>query len=76
MHINYEDNIISVCTLGKKLPFEFSSYIEPFFKGELSNANQDGFGLGLYIVNEIIKKHNFVFKYKHSKGKNIFMICS
>ena len=33
-------------------------------------------GLGLYIVNEILKLHHFVFDYKHQDGKNLFIIAT
>jgi len=36
--------------------------------------NQNGFGLGLYIVSEIMKIHGFGLEYRHYDGKNIFIV--
>jgi two-component system OmpR family sensor kinase len=70
----YTDDKISVISNGEKLPHSFDKYLEPFFKGKLNSTNQKGFGLGLYIVNEIVTKHDFVFDYNHIDGKNSFEI--
>lgn len=56
------------------LKYDFEHYLEPFYKGALTEVNQKGFGLGLYIVNEIVKIHGFSLEYKHQNGKNIFTI--
>ena len=72
--IDYTDNKISIISIGNKLPFTFDKYIEPFFKGNFNEENQKGFGLGLYIVDKILKKHNFKFNYIHKNENNIFEI--
>jgi len=59
---------------ARPLEYEFRYYLEPFYKGELKSSNQKGFGLGLYIVNEILKTHDFLLEYEHKSGKNIFTI--
>ena len=63
-----------VSSQGEKLSYDFQEYLEPFFKGNLNEVNQKGFGLGLYIVNEIVVKHNFKFSYKYEDNKNIFIV--
>ena len=73
LEVIYSDNTISFVSDGKALKKNFSSYTEAFSKGEEPNSEK-GFGLGLYIVNEIIHKHKMNFHYKYKNGKNIFII--
>jgi two-component system OmpR family sensor kinase len=72
--ISYQNSAIYINSTGKKLQYDFDKYLEPFFKGDLNTINQKGFGLGLYIVNEIIKKHGFDFGYEYIDGQNSFII--
>lgn len=74
VHLNHADKKIYISSSGEKLKYDFQDYLEPFFKGNLNDINQRGFGLGLYIVNEIIIKHGFNFYYEYNEGKNIFII--
>lgn len=62
-------NSIEFHTLGSKLDQQLEFYIEPFSKGK--NAKQS-FGLGLYIVDNILKSHGLKFSYKHTDEINIF----
>lgn len=68
------DKKIYISSHGEELKYDFKEYLEPFFKGDLNEINQRGFGLGLYIVNEILIKHEFDFSYEFKEGKNIFII--
>jgi two-component system OmpR family sensor kinase len=72
--LEYKENSILVSSKGEKLKFNFDRYLEPFFKGDLNSINQKGFGLGLYIVSEILKKHAFKFDYIYEEESNIFII--
>jgi len=72
--IEYKDKKIYLSSHGDKLKYDFKNYLEPFFKGDYTQSNQRGFGLGLYIVNEILLKHQCKFEYKYENGKNIFII--
>lgn len=65
---------ISFVSLGEKLAFSLASYTEPFFKGEYNEVNSKGFGLGLYIINEIVKKHKAKLKSTYKDGQNIFIV--
>ncbi|MDD3835860.1 MAG: ArsS family sensor histidine kinase [Sulfurimonas sp.] len=62
---------IYIINEGKKLSRELDYYLKPFTQ-ELSQ--RDGFGLGLSIVNKIIKKHNFSLSYTHEDKDNIFCL--
>ena len=66
---NYD--IIEVTSEGKALENELSYYTEPFSQAEKRSS---GFGLGLYIVHNILQKLGYRLGYKHNDGKNIFMI--
>lgn len=62
-------NSIEFITQGKELEKGLKFYTEPFSKGK--NAKQS-FGLGLYIVKNILKAHKLDISYRHQNGKNIF----
>ncbi|WP_187647602.1 HAMP domain-containing protein [Nitrosophilus labii] len=64
-----KDNKIEVISYGERLKKDFSFYLEPF-KKEASS----GYGLGLSIVDIIVKKHGFSLFYRYLDGKNIFGI--
>lgn len=66
-------NKIEVRSFGKPLSEDFSFYIEPFSQGE---KRSHGFGLGLYIVNNILDKlgHEFRYHYNELEGINVFSI--
>jgi len=74
VYIDCEEQKIYFSSYGDKLNYDFKHYLEPFFKGDLNDINQRGFGLGLYIANEILLKHGFKFSYEYMDGKNIFAI--
>ena len=47
-------------------------YLQPFTKSTTQTAQS--FGLGLYIVDALLKKHNFSLEYKYIDGYNCFII--
>nr|WP_315014660.1 ArsS family sensor histidine kinase [uncultured Campylobacter sp.] len=54
---------------GERLSKELRHYVEPFTKGE---SAQKSFGLGLYIVENIIKAHKLALGYEYKNGLNVF----
>lgn len=54
---------------GERLSKELRHYVEPFTKGE---SAQKSFGLGLYIVENIIKAHKLTLSYEYKNGLNVF----
>ncbi|MDR2341655.1 MAG: ArsS family sensor histidine kinase [Campylobacteraceae bacterium] len=64
-----DDDSIKFVSSGEPLDKAFEYYLTPFAQG---NNKTKGLGLGLYIVDNIIKAHKINFTYKHKNGENIF----
>ena len=62
---------LEVISKGEKLQHPLSYYIEPFSQEEKRSS---GFGLGLYIVHNILEKLGCGLDYKYVDGYNIFII--
>ena len=73
IEIKVENNKILFISSGNALDEKLSYYTEAFIKGQ-SQHMEKGFGLGLYIVNEIVKHHDMTFTYIHKSDKNMFII--
>ena len=57
---------------GEKLKYPLSFYIEPFTK---ESPSKNSFGLGLYLVDSILKAHNQVLAYEYENGVNRFIFA-
>ncbi len=57
---------------GERLAHSLQYYIEPFTK---NNPSKNSFGLGLYLVDSILKAHNEVLAYEYDKGVNRFIFA-
>lgn len=70
-HVNITINAknIKFINKGEPLKQELAHYIEPFTKGEDA---QKSFGLGLYIVDNILRAHKLNLAYTYKNGLNIF----
>jgi len=62
---------IEVINKGEPLKHPLEYYFEPFKKEVVAS---EGFGLGLYITNYILKAHGCEFTYHHQDGENVFTI--
>jgi len=60
---------IKVSSVGKSLEYPLEYYLEPFTQEEKRNH---GFGLGLYIVNNITKRLGYKLHYYYRDGSNVF----
>jgi two-component system OmpR family sensor kinase len=60
---------IKVASKGKSLEHPLEYYLEPFTQEEKRNS---GFGLGLYIVNNVTKRLGYRLHYYYRNGSNIF----
>ena len=67
-----DENEILFINDGKKLLHPLEDYFEPFFMNE--DKSKEGFGLGLYIVNAILKANEYELKYIYENEENIFII--
>jgi two-component system, OmpR family, sensor kinase len=66
-----EQNIIFENS-GNELKYPLENYFEPFFSNE--DKQKDSFGLGLYIIFNILKANNYTLEYEYLDGINRF-IC-
>jgi len=57
---------------GERLSHPLNYYIEPFTK---DNPSKNSFGLGLYLVDSILKAHGQVLAYEYEKGINRFIFA-
>lgn len=72
--VSIDKNTVCISSIGDKLEAERLDFERAFNrKVEASNS---GLGLGLYIANQIFKKHGHTLKYKYEDGKNNFLIYS
>jgi two-component system OmpR family sensor kinase len=60
---------ISFISQGNPLKYELSHYLEPFTQDKISHSS---FGLGLYIVHNILKAHDLKFTYEYKNSCNYF----
>ena len=65
-----EEESIDFLSKGKQLEHDLDYYIEPFTQG--TNKKTKSFGLGLYIVDSILKAHKMQLVYEYKNGYNIF----
>ncbi|MCP4969773.1 MAG: HAMP domain-containing histidine kinase [Arcobacter sp.] len=70
VNIKTEDEDIIFENSGEKLKYDLEKYYEPFFANE--DKTQNSFGLGLYIVSNILKANNYSLIYEYKDGINIF----
>lgn len=64
-------NKIEVVSRGEALEHPLSYYTEPFSQAEKRSS---GFGLGLYIVHNILQKLAYRLEYRYEEGNNIFVL--
>jgi two-component system OmpR family sensor kinase len=73
-HIKIVMHNTELCFLsrGERLKYPLSFYIEPFTK---ESSSQNSFGLGLYLVDSILKAHKQVLAYEYKDGVNRFIFA-
>ncbi len=70
--IVYRNKELCFESLGERLQHPLSYYIEPFTK---DNPSKNSFGLGLYLVDSILKAHSQVLAYEYEEGVNRFIFA-
>jgi two-component system OmpR family sensor kinase len=70
--VRTENGFIEVISQGNALEHPLSYYTEPFSQAEKRSS---GFGLGLYIVDNILHKLGYRLEYRYDEEKNIFLIA-
>jgi len=65
-YIECDDGKLLFYSHGDELDEPLEYYLEPFTKTNIKSS--ESFGLGLYIVDEILKKHKYTFSYKYVNG--------
>lgn len=73
IEIHYDHNVVRVINEGAPLAEDINRYFQPFMRGCSDNMGES-FGLGLYLVDEVLKRHGFGFSYQYESGKHIFSI--
>lgn len=71
--VKTQDGKIIFENIARELQYSLEDYYEPFFSGENVKSNQS-FGLGFYIISNILTANNFKLIYKHDNGINSFII--
>lgn len=72
--VSIDKNTVCISSIGDKLEAERLDFERAF--NRRVEASNSGLGLGLYIANQIFKKHGHTLKYKYEDGKNNFLIYS
>lgn len=72
VHVRVEQQKVYIENIGEVLKMSIEEYFQPFVSG--SKALGSGLGLGLYIVENIVKLHGFDLVYQYVEGKHQFSI--
>jgi two-component system OmpR family sensor kinase len=70
--ISMNDEELMFESRGECLTHPLSYYIEPFTK---DNPSKNSFGLGLYLVDSILKAHDQVLAHQYNDGVNCFVFA-
>lgn len=72
VYLELNGNELSFCSRGDKLQYPLEYYTQPFTKCDANVS--ESFGLGLYIVNYILDKHEYILSYSYKDGINYFTV--
>jgi len=72
IYIKMINNELCFDTKGNRLSQPLKYYIEPFTK---DNPSKNSFGLGLYLVDSILKAHGQVLAHEYHDGTNRFIFA-
>jgi two-component system OmpR family sensor kinase len=72
--ITLERGILSFCNKGEVLDKLFAKSREPFIHSDKKDKTVGGMGLGLYIVENILRLHKLKLDYEYKEGFHCFFI--
>jgi two-component system OmpR family sensor kinase len=72
LHVKSDEKHVSFCSEGEPLRLKMSDLQTPYLQEHESHYG--GYGLGLYIVSEILKRQEMQLHYEHENGVNCFCI--
>lgn len=73
VEIIIDSNSIKLKNKGKKLSKDINEYYKAFNR-DYEKSSSDGLGIGLYILNNIIKLHGYKLEYKFKDNYHTFQI--
>jgi signal transduction histidine kinase len=73
IYIIFEENRLIIKNLGTPFKEEISKYLNAYER-DLTQHSLEGMGLGLYIVDGIVSRHNYKLLYKFEEGMHCFSI--
>jgi len=71
--VRVEKGSVHFSSVAAALEAPLKHYTEPFVKGEYEQLGS-GFGLGLYIVSEVLERQGYLLGYAHHEGVNVFTV--
>ncbi len=71
--VELNEKYLLIKNKGEKISKNIDEILEPFSRDK-KDLNTSGFGLGLYIVVEILKKHHFNLNYSYENGEHVFKV--
>ena len=71
LRIRLRGSSLEFVSAGERLRHPLEWYLHPFKK---ESERSEGFGLGLYIVHEILRRQGMRLEYRHAEGCNIFAV--
>lgn len=74
VHVVYENDTLQVVSRSEKMSKSLEEVVQPFKQTYTKHEQKEGFGVGLYVVDVILKKHQFGFSYQYKNENNIFTI--
>lgn len=72
--VRFEKGCLSVANTGSPFKEHYSTYLKPYQR-DTSQHGLEGMGLGLYLVNEIVRRHGYILTYDYRNGMHRFSIC-
>jgi two-component system OmpR family sensor kinase len=73
IEIEYKNQILTVINEGEPFSDNINKFFQPFMR-DCTDDKTEGFGLGLYIANEVTKRHGFTFLHTYNNGKHFFSV--